>query len=949
MASQTTLFDVFDSFAGTVNTVLDIDRKEMERAAEMDILNWQAKFRVESDQFMNDLYRTTDENWSDQYTLAEQWDDRLNQFLSTTRDNLKNANPYMQRQIEQMLTGYEATLRNDLRSKASAKMNEHAVLTMQDTADINRRTLNGQERINANGEVYRQAYMNGTIDETNYRRLMLAETEQTVSDYYTDRVTELTDAALKDGLKSWESIEAEIRADKQSFTNLTGDQVDQDKFRVNALKNGEKLYYARLGELQDKNANSLSEAFLRIISMESASQQYTAARSVLADMDMTMGGNRLDESRRNSYARIFASFVNDFLDEQSRLAAASARASDSGSGTDNSAVQKSIKDYIKAAPATAFSQYFAGDFSSVYGAMEAYSEELKDAFIYEHELGDRDTPINYKEYKGYDAAVSDWAYVYNADVIDGFFAALNDKLKQAGGSFNTVYQKYENIMKDFKNGNLKDYDPAVMGDFFDFVLDTVASTPPDKLGDIEKAMDSWLNAVAYTKQRSKLFFDPKYSSVRYGNDGTYSYSNKEIAEFAKAAAENDIIFTDFYGRERVPRGANVGQDSALVASQMHGVARWLGLENYDGLSWQYEATDNDEKTSIIVGYKGKNYKIEATADGKNYQVFDVTGNKHEAVEDHRGVYEQRRKEKQDAVNAANNAAWEAQLRDEDPEGYDFGKDLESMSEPSAAVNIFMNKMNMGDFKEKWSWDAESYGAADRKWEVRNVAEYIYKNRNNKNQATEYYKALSLLPDDYDSLSQSDKNKAFDNARETFEKIYNDQDEDKVLYFVGSSDPNTWLESRNGSSSQGTATPPPIKPIPTVSKEATAQVSSAASTAWKNTLQEDLAGQDNVPAVITALGTRLKNVETTWKSGKENKLSLVSDADTALKHFISTNTKEEIRKGLEAMGFDCSSDDKLRTAQKQYKEFSDAIRYQLIAGQLTLEQAKEKSTTKFGKK
>ena len=65
--------------------------------------------------------------------------------------------------------------------------------------------------------------------------------------------------------------------------------------------------------------------------------------------------------------------------------------------------------------------------------------------------------------------------------------------------------------------------------------------------------------------------------------------------------------------------------------------------------------------------------------------------------------------------------------------------------------------------------------------------------------------------------------------------------------------------------------------------------------------------------------------------------------------ISTNTKEEIRKGLEAMGFDCSSDDKLRTAQKQYKEFSDAIRYQLIAGQITLEQAKEKSTTKFGKK
>ena len=547
MASQTTLLDVFDSFAGTVNTMLDIDRKEMERAAEMDVLNWQAKFRVESDQFVNDLYRTTDENWNDNMTLAEQWDDRLNQFLTETRDRTKSANPYTQRQIEKMLTGYEATLRNDLRAKAAAKMNEHAVLTMQDTADINRRTLNGQERINANGEVYRQAYINGTIDETNYRRLMLAETEQTVSDYYTDRVTELTDAALKDGLKSWESIEAEIRADTQSFTNLAGDQVDQDKFRDNALKNGEKLYYARLGELQDKNANSLSEAFLRIISMESASQQYTAARSVLADMDQTMGGSRLDEGRRNSYARIFASFVNDYLDEQSRLASASARASGSGSGTDNSAVQKSIKDYIKAAPDTAFAQYFAGDFSSVYGAMEAYSEELKDAFIYEHEFGDKDTPINFKEYKGYDAAVSDWAYVYNADVLNGFLDALGNHLKDAKGGFNTVYQKYENIMKDFKNGNLKDYDPAVMGDFFDFVLDTVASTSPDKLGDIEKAMDSWLNAVAYTKQRSKLFFDPKYSTVKYGNDGTYSYSNKEIAEFAKAAAENDIIFTDFYG------------------------------------------------------------------------------------------------------------------------------------------------------------------------------------------------------------------------------------------------------------------------------------------------------------------------------------------------------------------------------------------------------------------
>lgn len=660
MASQTTLLDVFDSFAGTANAVLDIDRKEMERAAEMDILNWQAKFRVESDQFVNDLYRTTDENWNDNMTLAEQWDDRLNQFLAATRDKTQGANPYTQRQIEKMLTGYEATLRNDLRAKASAKMNEHAVLTMQDTADINRRTLSGQERINANGALYRQAYVNGTIDETNYRRLMLAETEQTVSDYYTDRVTELTDAALKDGLKSWESIEAEIRADKQSFTNLAGDQVDQDKFRDNALKNGEKLYYARLGELQDKNANTLSEAYVRIVRMESAAQQYTAARSVLKDMDLTMGGNRLDRTVRDSYARVFASFMNDYLDGQAKLA------SGSGSGTDNSAVQKSIKDYIKAAPATAFSQYFAGDFSSVYGAMEAYSEELKDAFIYEHELGDRDTPMNYKEYKGYDAAVSDWAYVYNADVIDGFFAALNDKLKQAGGSFNTVYQKYENIMKDFKNGNLKDYDPAVMGDFFDFVLDTVASTPPDKLNEIENAMDKWLNAVAYTKNRSKLFFDPKYSSVRYGNDGTYSYSNKEIAEFAKAAAENDIIFSDFYGRERIARGANIGQDSALVASQMHGVARWLGLENYDGLTWQYEATDNDENTSIIVGYKGRNYKIEATPDGKDYQVFDVTGNKHEAVEDHRGVYAERREANKQAVDNARAEAYIANLKTLDP-------------------------------------------------------------------------------------------------------------------------------------------------------------------------------------------------------------------------------------------------------------------------------------------
>lgn len=750
MASQTTLLDVFDSFAGTANAVLDIDRKEMERAAEMDVLNWQAKFRVESDQFVNDLYRTTDENWNDNMTLAEQWDDRLNQFLTETRDKTQGANPYTQRQIEKMLTGYEATLRNDLRAKAAAKMNEHAVLTMQDTADINRRTLSGQERINANGEVYRQAYMNGTIDETNYRRLMLAETEQTVSDYYTDRVTELTDAALRDGLKSWESIEAEIRADKQSFSNLAGDQVDQDKFRDNALKNGEKLYYARLGELQDKNANSLSEAYVRIVRMESAAEQYTAARSVLKDMDLTMGGNRLDRTVRDSYARVFASFMNDYLDGQAKLA------SGSGSGTDNSAVQKSIKDYIKAAPATAFSQYFSGDFSSVYGAMEAYSEELKDAFIYEHELGDRDTPINYKEYKGYDAAVGDWAYVYNADVIDGFFDALNDKLKQAGGSFNTVYQKYENVTKDFKNGNLKDYDPAVMGDFFDFVLDTVASTPPDKLNEIEDAMDKWLNAVAYTKNRSKLFFDPKYSSVRYGNDGTYSYSNKEIAEFAKAAAENDIIFTDFYGRERIARGANVGQDSALVASQMHGVARWLGLENYDGLSWQYEATDNDENTSIIVGYKGRNYKIEATPDGKDYQVFDVTGNKHEAVEDHRGAYEQRRKEKQDAVVQANQRIADTIQKQNDPEA-DFRAAVYGMGSSTAQAERSANRMpkiveDVLGREQAQKWNSDGYSYESRMLDVDKVINAI-RTASDNDRGT-YYRDMGILS----QYEYADKNK-----------------------------------------------------------------------------------------------------------------------------------------------------------------------------------------------
>ena len=942
MASQTTLLDVFDSFAGTVNTMLDIDRKEMERAAEMDVLNWQAKFREESDQFVNDLYRTTDENWNDNMTLAEQWDDRLNQFLTETRDRTKSANPYTQRQIEKMLTGYEATLRNDLRSKASAKMNEHAVLTMQDTADINRRTLNGQERINANGEVYRQAYMNGTIDETNYRRLMLAETEQTVSDYYTDRVTELTDAALKDGLKSWESIEAEIRADTQSFTNLAGDQVDQDKFRDNALKNGEKLYYAKLGELQDKNANSLSEAFLRIISMESASQQYTAARSVLADMDQTMSGNRLDETRRNSYARIFASFVNDYLDEQSRLAAASARASGSGSGTGTTKADTlKYEEYIKDFPENAVTQLVSGSLKDdvFYAVKDEVINILYGALSGNYLPDNPEESVIWSENKSQNPNIAEslWTTQYRAQVENAFEKAFRSRFSN-DGAFSSVWNKFKSILDDTQNYDKNNFDMLM-----DYTIDLLASTPANQMSKIPDEMDKFMNACVYTKTRNALLF-PKSPANRQE-----SYADSDIAKYALAAQENDVIFTDLYGNRKVAHGADVGEGSAYVDSQIYGVAKWLGLESRQGLSWQYEATDYDENTSIIVSHKGRNYKIEATPNGKDYQVFDVTGNGHEAVPDHRGVYEQRRKEKQDAVNAANNAAWEAQLRDEDPEGYDFGKDLESMSEPSAAVNIFMNKMNMGDIKEKWSWDAESYGAADRKWDVRNVAEYIYENRNNKNQATEYYKALSLLPDDYDSLSQSDKNKAFDNARETFEKIYNDQDEDKVLYFVGSSDPNTWLESQNGSSSQGTATPPPIKPIPTVSKEATAQVSSAASAAWKNTLQENLAGQDNVPAVITALGTRLKNVETTWKSGKENKLSLVSDADTVLKQFISTNTKEEIRKGLEVMGFDCSSDDKLRAAQKQYKEFSDAIRYQLIAGQLTLEQAKEKSTTKFGKK
>lgn len=745
MASQTTLLDVFDSFAGTVNTMLDIDRKEMERAAEMDVLNWQANFRVESDKFLDNLYRTTDENWDDKYSLAEQWDDRLTQFLTETRDRTKSANPYTQRQIEKMLTGYEATLRNDLRSKASAKMNEHAVLTMQDTADINRRTLSGQERINANGALYRQAYVNGTIDETNYRRLMLAETEQTVSDYYTDRVTELIDAALRDGLKSWESIEAEIRADRQSFTNLAGDQVDQDKFRDNSLKNGEKLYYARLGELQDKNANSLSEAFLRIVSMESASQQYTAARAVLADMDMTMGGNRLDESRRNSYARIFASFVDGYLSDQAKQAAASARASGSGNGT---ALSMKFSDYIKSFPETAVTQLVSGSLKDdvFYAVKDASVTALYEALSGNYLPDNPAQSVVWTENKKQNPYVAEslWTTQYKAQVENAFGKALRDRFGK-DGDYSTVWNKFQNILD-----KAQDYDQTNFSMLLDYTIDLLASTPANRMNTIPDEMDKFMNACVYTQTRNKLLF-PESPAARQE-----SYADKVIANYAKAAAENDVVFTDYNGIRRIASGADVGEGSAFVDSQIYGVAKWLGLESRQGLSWQYEATDYDENTSVVVSYKGRNYKIEATPDGKDYQVFDVTGNKHEAVEDHRGVYAERREEKQNAVVQANQRIADTIQKQNDPEAA-FRAAVYGTGSSTAQAERAANRMpkiveDVLGREQAQKWNSDGYSYESRMLDVDKVINAI-RTASDYDRGT-YYRDMGILT----QYEYADKNK-----------------------------------------------------------------------------------------------------------------------------------------------------------------------------------------------
>jgi len=590
---------------GAVNTAVKVDNNILSKEAKLSTQNKQIQLQEDIRNKLMDLRTRADyTNWNQEMTgFFEQ----IKSGMSDPNSKYYCKNNMQGDMFNSILEQNRLGVTEKVGQMVQQREMEKDIVDVQNSKTLLSQTYSGQQYIDMANELDRGLYETGRISLQQYDQQKDLNFKHGYETMYLNTFDASLDQALAAG-KSFDQyftdIENSIPAMKA--TDTSGLEKAYDKTGLNAAikKTCQQNYYAKLQDIQQGNANSLSQIVQEMRQSGSAEGKLAVARRGQRAMN-NMLGLKLSEQDRLQYSAIFELTIDGQLKGTGK-----GKGSGSGSGSDKPT--DSIETLIKASPDTAVQLWLDGKNGNMYDITQVVSDNL----INEWFTGD------YKE--NYDKDIlertDEYETIYKGkmstdSLTDSITKRLAEKFPTAK---NYIDNNFKNLVTDIAK-NPKEYGQATVGNLSNFILDWLGESTSDMTD--EDFVDTFKKHVndCYVESVSYMEFNKKDELKKTYDAG----KAKDIAEAAQFVHNKDFVYT-FNGEQiwAPNKKEALEAEGGIVHVLKNAVAGTLGADAGD-INFYYKKTKDDMTNVPIFTYGGSAYEVNATEDGKGFTLTDV--------------------------------------------------------------------------------------------------------------------------------------------------------------------------------------------------------------------------------------------------------------------------------------------------------------------------------------
>ena len=626
----------FDEAFDIIDTGLGIIDKKLEEDSQIQLNYMRNQFNQRVNDQLNSMRES--DNW-------ENWETQMNGFLDKIAGESSNKdspfyckNQYMDQRFRQMIQNEVPALTQKAHEMAyqSESVHKWEMYRQNRAADFNN-GLSMQTCYDNGLKELDEMLSEGRINESEYYKQL----DTLYADVYTKRLTKDVEGLFDSGIeanmsfdKIWGKYESEVKNDLIK-KDRDGKEIPMDRTELTdrAKKQLENTYNAKVKDIQNENAGTLSELYAR---MENAGTE--AEKERIRDIGSrtvtTMKGLQLSPGQRAEWAYKFAKHFDK-------------NGSGSGSGSGGSDEQpKLLEELLKTNQRSFVSMAKKGEMPPA-AAKEAFRNAMIDEFADGH----------VKDYKANNRneaedILDQYGYSYFGEFMEKIVDATLDSREYAGTS-----AMLKKLAADMAKSP-EDFGELTMGYLFDNLVDLMYSNNLDQITDKElmEQVSKWKNACYGSKIESlqnKLLTTEGTNYFDYKNDK----QRKEYLSTAAALGEdNDVMYSDEKGIIHFRSDADRDAVEKFTDNARLEVARSIGANPEDlKVSYKKDKYGDEIPVPEFTSKSGTKYHLEAIRDKKGNAIdYKIVTNGGVEVKPY--DYDKMKKDANKAVDAASKAA-----------------------------------------------------------------------------------------------------------------------------------------------------------------------------------------------------------------------------------------------------------------------------------------------------
>jgi hypothetical protein len=543
----------------------------------------------------------------------EEWNTQINDFFTRVKSGMSDKNsPYycknnlQAQQFEAIMEQHRVGVSAKVGQMAEERAMQKDIVTYNNAVNQLENMYFGQQFVDKANELAGDLYRAGRLSPQQYQQ----QKDLNFKKGYTEARLKAFEASVDDAITNGESYEKlKSRLDsampEMKHSDINGLEIDFDKSALDDQINKTlyQSYNAKLSDMQQGNADKLSQIVQRMKQQNSAEARLAVARQGQMTMN-GMQGLQLSENDRLKYAAYFDLFT-------------STKGSGDGSGSGSgSKPTDSFDKLCKVAPDTAYQLWLEGKADNLYDCTNLVSYNLKNEWYtgdYKENFGkdikERDEDFNML-YKGSTAAQT---------LTD---TAIKMVLEKYPSAKNLMGNNFKGLITDMQK-NPQDYGDATVGELADYLLDTLAGSNSNLTN--EEFIEGFRKHIndCYVEKCKYIELNKKGELLKKYNAGNAA----DVAKAARLAQEKDFVFT-YGGQERWANGKKEALEAkgGVVDVLKNAVAGTLGIPDAEhgsiGFYYKPDELHDDVTSTPIITYKNKAYEVIPNDDNKGFTLRD---------------------------------------------------------------------------------------------------------------------------------------------------------------------------------------------------------------------------------------------------------------------------------------------------------------------------------------